>query len=112
MNTTSRAILQTVIATDSTLSGAELGWVLRLINGEVEVAPIPATADEVSAAETSTPKREVPPVALDVGSACRVLGNISRTTLYRLLVRGRLARLPGTRKVLVTRRSIERFCNG
>jgi hypothetical protein len=49
--------------------------------------------------------------AFDVASACRVLGDISRTTLYRLLVRGQLERLPATRKVLVTRRSIERFCS-
>jgi len=48
---------------------------------------------------------------LDVASTCRVLGDISRTTLYRLLVRGLLERLPATRKVLVTRRSIERFCS-
>ena len=51
------------------------------------------------------------PEAFDVTSACRIMGNISRTTLYRLLIRGKLERLPATRKVLVTRRSIERFCS-
>ncbi|HEY0945050.1 MAG TPA: helix-turn-helix domain-containing protein [Opitutaceae bacterium] len=51
------------------------------------------------------------PEAFDVENACRMLGDISRTTLYRLLVRGKLERVPATRKVLVTRRSIERFCS-
>ena len=54
----------------------------------------------------------VGPEAYDVTKACRILGDISRTTLYRLLIRGKLERLPATRKVLVTRRSIERFCSG
>lgn len=49
--------------------------------------------------------------AFDVPSACHIMGGISRTTLYRLLLRGKLERLPATRKVLVTRRSIERFCS-
>ncbi len=53
----------------------------------------------------------VAPEAFDVASACRIMGDISRTTLYRLLLRGKLERLPATRKVLVTRRSIERFCS-
>jgi hypothetical protein len=51
------------------------------------------------------------PEAFDVANACRILGDISRTTLYRLLLRGQLERLPATRKVLVTRRSVERFCS-
>lgn len=55
--------------------------------------------------------RAVAKEAFDVASACRVLGDISRTTLYRLLVKGQLERLPATRKVLVTGRSIERFCS-
>ena len=53
----------------------------------------------------------VAPEAFDVASACRIMGDISRTTLYRLLLRGKLERLPATRKVLVTRRSIEQFCS-
>jgi hypothetical protein len=51
------------------------------------------------------------PEAFDVADSCRILGGICRTSLYRLLVRGKLERLPETRKVLVTRRSIERYCS-
>jgi len=51
------------------------------------------------------------PEAFDEESARKMLGDISRTTLYRLLLRGKLDRVPATRKVLVTRRSIERFCS-
>ena len=65
-----------------------------------------ATEESITATQTA-----IAAAAFDVVSACRVLGNISRTTLYRLLVRGKLERLPATRKVLVTRRSIERFCS-
>jgi len=65
-------------------------------------------ATEEAAADV---RRPVAAEAFDVPSACRVLGDISRTTLYRLLVRGKLDRLPATRKVLVTRRSIERYCS-
>lgn len=62
--------------------------------------------------EPQQPQRNaVTPEAFDVASACRIMGDISRTTLYRLLIRGKLERLPATRKVLVTRRSIERFCS-
>jgi transcriptional regulator with XRE-family HTH domain len=65
-----------------------------------------STEDPIRATHTT-----IAPAAFDVVSACRVLGDISRTTLYRLLLRGKLERLPATRKVLVTRRSIERFCS-
>ena len=41
MNATSRAILQTVLATDASLSAVERGAVQRLIDGEVE-SPVPA----------------------------------------------------------------------
>jgi hypothetical protein len=51
------------------------------------------------------------PEAYEEPVARQLLGNISRTTLYRLLVRGKLERVKDTRKVLVTRRSIERFCS-
>lgn len=51
------------------------------------------------------------PEAFGVADSCRILGGICRTSLYRLLARGKLERLPETRKVLVTRRSIERFCD-
>ena len=38
MNATSRAILQTVLATDASLSAAERGAIQRIINGESEVS--------------------------------------------------------------------------
>lgn len=69
------------------------------LDGESSLEPDVEDADHVVAE------------ALDVKSACRVLGGISRTTLYRLLVKGQLERLPSTRKVLVTRRSIGRYCS-
>ena len=47
----------------------------------------------------------VAPEAFDVASACRIMGDIFRTTLYRLLIRGKLERLPATRKVLVATQS-------
>ena len=56
---------------------------------------------------------EVPPPlpeAYDEKTARHLLGGISRTTLYTELATGRLERLSGTRRVLVTRRSIERRC--
>lgn len=46
MNTTSRAILQTVLATDASLSGAERGTVQRLIDGQAEVTGTATGADE------------------------------------------------------------------
>jgi hypothetical protein len=51
------------------------------------------------------------PEAYDEKTARYLLGGISRTTLYAELATGRLQRLSGTRRVLVTRRSIERRCN-
>ena len=66
---------------------------------------------EVVGEGDDTQGQTVGPEAFDVTKACRILGDISRTTLYRLLIRGKLERLPATRKVLVTRRSIERFCS-
>jgi hypothetical protein len=50
------------------------------------------------------------PEAFDEETTRKLLGDISRSTLYRLILRGKLNRVPATRKVLVTRRSIERFC--
>lgn len=46
MNPTSRAILQTVIATDSSLSSGERNFVQRLINGQTEAAPMSSAGDE------------------------------------------------------------------
>lgn len=50
------------------------------------------------------------PEAYAEKEARRLLGEVSRTTLYRMLIRGDVERISGTRKVLVTRASIERFC--
>jgi hypothetical protein len=69
MNTTSRAILQTVLATDASLSGAERGTVQRLINGEAEVA---ATADVSDERLLITQKR-----------AAELL-SVSRATIWRM----------------------------
>jgi hypothetical protein len=40
MNPTSRAILQTVFATDASLTGSERDFVQRLISGQTEAAPM------------------------------------------------------------------------
>lgn len=48
------------------------------------------------------------PEAYNEKTARYLLGGISRTTLYAELATGRLQRIPGTRRVLVTRQSIER----
>lgn len=61
--------------------------------------------------ESGRPEEKVVyPDAFNTKDARRKLGGISRTALYRLLVRKILRRLPDTRKVLVTRASIERYC--
>jgi hypothetical protein len=49
------------------------------------------------------------PENYDEKTARRLLGGLSRSTLYRELGRGKLERVPGVRKVLVTRRSLERW---
>ncbi len=46
MNATSRAILQTILATDASLSAAERSATKRLANGEVEAPTVFASADE------------------------------------------------------------------
>lgn len=50
------------------------------------------------------------PEAYDQETARKLLGGISRTTLYAELCLGRLERVPGIRRVLITRCSIERRC--
>lgn len=40
--------------------------------------------------------------------ARRLLGGISRSSLYRMVIRGDVDREPGTRRLLITRTSIER----
>jgi hypothetical protein len=51
------------------------------------------------------------PEAYDVKTACRMLGGISRKSLDRDLKIGLLERVEYTRRVLVTRKSIERRVN-
>lgn len=61
---------------------------------------------ETNHTETPTPL----PEAYDQETARRLLGGISRTTLYAELCLGRLERVPDIRRVLITRRSLERRC--
>ena len=69
MNPTSRAILQTVLATDTSLSGAERVTVQRLIDGQIEVTgTAPATDERV----VVTQKR-----------AAELL-SVSRATIWRM----------------------------
>jgi len=46
MNPTSRAILQTVFATDASLTGSERDFVQRLISGQIEAAPAASMGGE------------------------------------------------------------------
>jgi hypothetical protein len=48
------------------------------------------------------------PEAFGVQKTRELLGGVSRGTIYNWLAVGRLDRVPGTRRVLVTRSSIER----
>ena len=55
--------------------------------------------------------RALEPVAFDITRAREILGGISRATVYSWLALGRLERVPGTRRVLITRSSLERVAN-
>ena len=69
MNPTSRAIFQTVLATDASLSVSERSAVQRLIDGQIEVAgTVPATDERV----VVTQKR-----------AAELL-SVSRATIWRM----------------------------
>jgi hypothetical protein len=84
MNPTSRAILQTVLATDTSLSGAERGTVERLIDRQIGVSGSgPATDERV----VVTQKR-----------AAELL-SVSRATIWRMTkdcVRHPVEIIPGT----------------
>jgi len=69
MNTTSRAILQTVIASDAALSGDERNALQRLVNGETEV---PTAVGNVSEHLFVTQKK-----------AAELL-SVSRVTVWRM----------------------------
>jgi hypothetical protein len=51
------------------------------------------------------------PETFNLKEAQRLLG-VSRSTVYQLLKDGFLDRLPGIRRTLITRRSLERFASG
>lgn len=52
---------------------------------------------------------EVPaPVAFSLNEARELLGGVSRATIYNWVALGRLERVAGTRRLLLTRESIER----
>ncbi len=52
------------------------------------------------------------PVSFNLAETQRLLGGVSRTTIYRDVARGRLTRVPGLRRVLVTYESIQRRVSG
>ena len=70
MNSTSRAILQTVLATDTSLSVGERGAVQRVINGETETAAGPISGAEERLLVTQK-------------AAAELLG-VSRVTIWRM----------------------------
>lgn len=49
------------------------------------------------------------PTAYSWREAARQLGGVSRSQIYTWLTLGRLSRLPDTRRVLITRESLERM---
>ena len=51
-----------------------------------------------------------PPEAYDLATARRLLGNVSRSTIYKQLAVGELERVPGMGRVLITRKSLEARC--
>jgi hypothetical protein len=57
--------------------------------------------------EAARKQEKIPtPEYYDAETACRLLGGISRTTLWKELALENLERVPNTRRVLVTRASI------
>ena len=84
MNLTSRAILQTLLTTDASLTGSERSAVQRLIKGEPDGSP----------AETNTGK----PLLITQKMAANLL-SVSRVTIWRMTKDGVLHPveiLPGT----------------
>ncbi len=64
--------------------------------------------------EGEAPDRPLPkpvePEAFNLDDTRRLLGGVSRATIYRWCWEGRLQRVPNTGRLLITRKSIERFC--
>jgi len=52
---------------------------------------------------------EVPPSAYPWREAARQLGGVSRSQIYAWVTLGRLKRLPETRRLLITRESVEQM---
>jgi hypothetical protein len=61
---------------------------------------------------TPNPAPAEPPIAYDQRKARELLGGISRATLYNWVAVGKLERVPDTRRVLITRSSLERAAAG
>lgn len=59
---------------------------------------------ETAAANSATPE------AYDLKTTCRLLGGVSASTIYREIAVGRLHRVAGSRRILITRESIEKRC--
>lgn len=55
------------------------------------------------------PVKQVPPELFNLKDTQRMLGGISRAAVYQLLTLGELERQRDTRRLLITRRSIERW---
>ena len=51
---------------------------------------------------------ETTPLAYDLKEAQKLLGGLGRTSVFRWIKMGRLERIGGTRRVLITRKSVER----
>lgn len=49
------------------------------------------------------------PAVYDLETARRILGNVSRHTIWKWLTLGRLERVPYCRRILITRESIQNF---
>ena len=86
-----RVTIEALNEAEATVFG--LAWGVG-IEGE---APAPMSADRPPAAL---------PEAYDMTETRRLLGGVSRGTIYKWAALGRLERVAGSRKVLITRRSI------
>lgn len=77
--------------------------VLLMENRQLRIELDTLRAD-LAARNTSEPL----PESYELPDAQKLLGNVSRSTIYREVHRGLLDRVPHTRRVLITRESIER----
>ncbi len=75
--------------------------------GETEARDFAVRCGAGLEGETQRMSGPGPATAYDEKTARALLGNISPSTLYRELAVGNLRRVPGIRKILVTRESIE-----